>query len=98
MKIDTDDYLTVEQVAERLGTNRRGVYRAIKRAREAGHEVTVNILGRNLLTEKSAVVLKGFYFPYYSEAHQANVKKWGAKGGATKAANRRAASPPEQSS
>jgi len=39
MKIDTDKLLTPEQAGERIGANKRAVYRAIKRASEADEDV-----------------------------------------------------------
>lgn len=89
MKLDTNDYLTAAQVAEALGTNKRAVYRASARAIAEGHETFVTILGRSLLHKSRVALLKQFYYPYYSEAHQKKVKEWGAAGGATKHANRR---------
>lgn len=87
MRIETNNYLTAADVMQELGCARRGVYRAIARAKAAGHEVTENVLGRTLVKRSSLAVLKKFYFPYYSEAHQAMVKKWGSKGGTAKARN-----------
>lgn len=81
MKIELNDYMTVDEAGEALGCNRRAVYRAIKRARAAGREVTATIVGRVLVLRAKVEVLRQFYFPYYSEAHQRMVKKWGAAGG-----------------
>lgn len=88
MKIDTENYLTAAQVAEELGACKRAVYRAMARATEDGKETFVRIFGRSLLPRSRIVVLKAYYFPPYSEAHQANVKKWGASGGSKKRDNR----------
>ena len=94
MQIDTENYLTAAQAAEELGACKRAVYRAMARATEDGKETFVKIFGRSLLPRNRLDVLKAYYYPPYSEAHQANVKKWGAAGGSTKAANRRAAGIP----
>jgi len=91
MKIDTENYLTAAQVAEELGACKRAVYRAMARANEDGKETFVRIFGRSLLPRNRLDILKAYYYPPYSEAHQAKVKEWGAAGGATKAANRAAA-------
>jgi len=88
--MNIDDLMTPEQAAEAIGaTSKRAIYRAIARAKASGTDVTVAPFGRMLVRRDMLAVLKGFYFPYYSEAHQANVKKWGAAGGAAKSANRR---------
>lgn len=81
MKIDLDQYLTIDQTCEALGCNRRAVYRAIKRAKAAGKDVSVVVLGKILVLKKAVATVKQFYFPYYSEAHQRMVKQWGAAGG-----------------
>lgn len=91
MKIDTDKLLTVEQAGERIGANKRAVYRALKRAAEAGKQITVELYGRTLIPVENVKVLEEFYFPYYSDAHQRMVKKWGASGGHTRWAKARAA-------
>jgi hypothetical protein len=88
MKIDPNDYLTIKQTADALGTNNRGVYRALARARAEGAECLENILGRSVVHRKKVETLKRFFFPIYGENHQAMVKEWGRRGGATKAANR----------
>lgn len=81
MKIDLKDYLTIDEAGAAIGGNRRAVYRAIKRAQAAGRDVSVTILGKTLVPRAKVAVLKDFYFPYYSEAHQKMVKQWGAAGG-----------------
>jgi hypothetical protein len=88
MKIDVDDYMTAAEVAEQMGTNKRGVYRARKRAEAKGHDVTAVILGKTFFLRKAVPLLVQFYYPYYSEAHQSMVKKWGATGGTQKKLNR----------
>ena len=92
MKIDTDKLLTPEQAGERIGANKRAVYRAIKRAKAAGKAVTVELFGRTLVPVEAVAVLEQFYFPYYTESHQTMVKKWGAMGGTQKRINREARS------
>ena len=88
--MNVDDLMTPEQAAEAIGaTNKRAVYRAMARAKAAGKDVTVAPFGRMLVRRDMLAILKSFYFPYYSEAHQANVKKWGAAGGAAAAVTKR---------
>lgn len=91
MKIDTDKLLTPEQAGERIGANKRAVYRALKRAKEAGKQITVELFGRTLIPAENVKVLEEFYYPYYSDAHQRKVKEWGAAGGNTRWAKARAA-------
>ena len=91
MKIDTDKLLTVEEAGEQIGANRRAVYRALKRAAAAGKQITVEVFGRTLIPVKNVEVLREFYYPYYSDAHQRKVKEWGAAGGNTRWAKARAA-------
>lgn len=87
MKLDTANYLTIAEAQAALGCSPRGVYRAITRARAAGNVVTEEVFGRTLVIRSALDTLKKFYFPYYSEAHQAMVKQWGSKGGTAKARN-----------
>ena len=88
MKIDLDKLWTIAQVGTHMGTNARAVYRALKRAKEDGQpELCVSVLNRVLIPVENIPVIQKYYYPYYSEAHQANVKKWGARGGSTKKAN-----------
>ena len=87
MKIDTDKLLTPEQAGERIGANKRAVYRAIRRASEAGEEVVVVLFGRSLVPVEKIEVLSRYYYPYGSPAHQSMVKKWGAAGGTQKKIN-----------
>lgn len=87
MKIDTSNYLTPAEVMESLGCSRRGVYRAVTRARAAGHVVTEEVFGKTLILRSALPVLKQNYFPYYSESHQSMVKEWGSRGGTAKAKN-----------
>lgn len=91
MKIDTDKLLTPEEAGERIGANKRAVYRALKRAREAGKQITVELFGRTLVPVENVEVLREFYFPFYSEQHQRMVKEWGRRGGTQKGINARAA-------
>ena len=87
MKFDTNKLLTPEQAGERIGANKRAVYRAIKRASEAGEEVVVVLFGRSLVPVENVKVLSRYYYPYGSPAHQSMVKKWGAAGGTQKKIN-----------
>jgi hypothetical protein len=91
MKIDTDKMLTIGEAAEALGApNNRSVYRALKRAAEAGKVLSVALFGKTLVPLANIKELKEYYYPYYSEAHQRMVKKWGAAGGAASGVTKRA--------
>lgn len=87
MKIELDDFLTSDQAAEELGCNRRALYRAKKRAEKDGHVVTATVLGRAVFPRKALAVIRQYYFPYYSEAHQRMVAEWGRRGGTQKRIN-----------
>jgi hypothetical protein len=91
MKIDTDKMLTVEEAAEAIGApNKRPVYRALKRAAEAGRMLSVSVFGKTLVPVANVKELKEYYYPYYSESHQRMVRKWGAAGGAASGVTKRA--------
>ena len=84
--IDLSQYMTTREVQEALGCSPRAVWRAIERA--GGREgICVKVLNRTLILKDKLDLLKAHYYPYYSDAHQANVKLWGAMGGHTRAAN-----------
>jgi excisionase family DNA binding protein len=88
-KIDTSQYLTIDEAAEAVGCNRRALYRAMHRA--GIDTVTTLLFGKRLVPRDKLDAIKANYFPYYSETHQAMVKTWGAAGGSAKAANRKKA-------
>lgn len=83
-----DDYMTTADAMAALGCNHRTLYRALNRA--GIDEVSISWLGRRLIRKDAMETIRQHYYPYYSEQHQAMVKKWGASGGARKAANRQA--------
>jgi hypothetical protein len=90
MKIDTDKMLTVGEAAEAIGApNKRPVYRALNRAAEDGKVLWVELFGKTLIPLANVKTLKQYYYPYYSEAHQKNVRKWGAAGGAASGVTKR---------
>jgi hypothetical protein len=90
MKIDTDKMLTVGEAAEAIGApNKRPVYRALNRAAEDGKVLWVELFGKTLIPVANIKTLKQYYYPYYSEAHQKNVRKWGAAGGAASGVTKR---------
>lgn len=84
-KIDLSLYLTIPEARDAIGASQRGIWRAISRA--GRDKVTVKFLGRTLVKKSAIEELKSHFFPYYSEAHQSMVKKWGAKGGTQKRIN-----------
>jgi hypothetical protein len=85
--VDVNDYLTIPAAMKALGCPRRTLARVISRAEESGKKVTEEILGRVVIHKSKIAVLKQFYYPYNSEAHQKMVKKWGAAGGRQKGIN-----------
>jgi hypothetical protein len=84
-----NDYCTIDDLMTALGAPRRAVFRALARAEAAGHTVREKVLGRSAVIKAAIPVIRQHYFPYYSEAHQANVREWGRRGGAAKAKNLR---------
>lgn len=99
MKIDTDQMLTIEQAAAAIGApNKRPVYRALKRAAEAGRVLSISLYGRTLIPVANVEELKEYYYPYYSDSHQRAVKKWGAAGGRKSGITKRLSKLREQSS
>lgn len=89
--MNVEDFLTMSQASKALGaTGRRAIYRAIERAEEAGEgKMTVEVLGKRVVPKAKIETLKRYYYPYYSDAHQAMVKVWGAKGGAAAGVTKR---------
>lgn len=86
--IDPSEYLTIQQTMDALGCPRRTLARAILRAETAGKKVVSEILGRTVIHKSKIAVLKDYYYPYGSPAHQKMVKKWGSAGGTQKRINR----------
>jgi hypothetical protein len=96
--MNIEDILSIEDAGIAIGgANNRAVYRAIKRARADGHECCVEILGRFGVPKDKVEILKQYYYPYYSDAHQAMVKKWGASGGRAGAITKRSRRPSSSS-
>ena len=86
--IDIKEYLTIQQAMKALGCPRRTLSRAVQRAETAGKKIVDEILGRPVIHKSKIAVLKEYYFPYGSPAHQKMVKKWGSAGGTQKRINR----------
>jgi hypothetical protein len=87
MKIDTDDYLTIEEVMEAIGCSQRSVYRAIDAAAADGIEVCAYIFGKRLVVRKMLDAVRARYFPFGSERRSVMAVEFGRQGGLTKAAN-----------
>ena len=93
MILDTDDYLTREQAAKAAGCSLSSFYRSIRRAEKAtGKKIGTEVFGITIYHRDALEVIKHHFFPYYSDRHQELVKTWGARGGETKARNRRRSS------
>lgn len=86
--IDPQEYLTIQQAMDALGCPRRTLSRAIQRAEAAGKRIVKEILGKPVIHKSKIDVLKKYYYPYGSPAHQRKVKKWGSAGGTQKRVNR----------
>ena len=98
MKIDTEKMLTIEEAADAIGApNKRPVYRALKRAADAGRVLSISVYGRTLVPRANVEELKQYYYPYYSEQHQRMVRKWGASGGRKSGVTKRLRKSPEPS-
>jgi hypothetical protein len=98
MKIDTDEMLTIDEAAKAIGAaNKRPVYRALNRAERDGKVLWVELFGKTLIPLANIKTLKQYYYPYYSEAHQKNVRKWGAAGGRASGLTKRLRKSPEPS-
>jgi hypothetical protein len=96
VNIDTEDYLTAQQAADAMKTNKRAVWRARARASADGKETFVLLFGRTLLPRNRLPVLRSYYFPRSGEYHRKNkakVKAWAASGGRAKAAKTEPKSP-----
>jgi len=98
-RINPDDYLTLKQVMAELGCPRRTLLRVTQRAEAAGRPVVEEILGKPVIRREKTwgtplprrsklAVLRDFYYPYGSPAHQKMVRKWGSAGGTQKRLNR----------
>ena len=83
--IDLKQYMTVTEARDALGAGQRAIWRVINRV--GREKCCITFLGRTLIRRASLDDLKAHFYPYYSEAHQAMVKTWGAEGGNAKARN-----------
>lgn len=84
-KIDTTQFITVAELRETLGSSIRAAWRAIDRV--GRDKCVIKFLGRTLVRKSMIKELREHYYPYYSDAHHAKVKEWGAAGGTAKARN-----------
>lgn len=83
--LDLKKYMTVAEARDALGASQRAIWRVIDRV---GREnCCITFLGRTLVRRDALDAMKAHFYPYYSEAHQAMVKAWGAEGGNAKARN-----------
>jgi len=89
MKIDTDDYLTIEETMEVIGCSMRSVYRAIDAAAADGVTVDTYIFGKRLVLRKMLDAVRARYFPFGSKRRSEMAVECGQRGGLTKAANAR---------
>lgn len=83
--IDLKKYMTVTEARDAIGASQRAIWRILDRV--GRDKCCITFLNRTLVRRDSLDLLKAHYYPYYSEAHQAMVKTWGAEGGNQKAKN-----------
>jgi hypothetical protein len=86
--IEIKEYLTIQQAMKALGCPRRTLARAVSRAEAAGKKIVEEFLGKPVIHKSKIAVLKEYYYPYGSPAHQKMVKQWGSAGGTQKRVNR----------
>lgn len=84
-QIDLAQYMTIAELREELECGQRSVWRVIDRV--GREKCCIRFLNATLVRRSMLEELRSHYYPYYSEAHQARVKEWGAAGGQTKAKN-----------
>lgn len=86
--MNISDYLTYDEAAAILGTNRRGIYRIVDRAEAAGYEgVKVKVFGKSVIPKGKIEVLRSCYFPFGSDARHELAVECGRVGGTTKKEN-----------
>jgi hypothetical protein len=86
--MNISDYLTYDEAAAILGTNRRGIYRIVDRAEMAGaKDLSVKVFGKRVIPKGKIEYLRSFYFPFGSEARHELAMECGRVGGQTKAEN-----------
>lgn len=87
-RIDLDRFLTIDQFIEQVGCSRRAAFRALKRSRDEGKNLTVKILGRTLIPKGMVAALEAYWQPFGSERRSEAAKAYGAMGGTQKRINR----------
>lgn len=86
--MNISDYLTYDEAAAILGTNRRGIYRIVDRADAAGYEgVKVKVFGKSVIPKGKIEILRSCYFPFGSAARHDLAVECGRVGGTTKGEN-----------
>lgn len=84
MKLDTEKYLTVADLALAMGATVRAAQRAVLRAVEAGEIEVVTLYGKRLVRRSDVAKVDKFYFPFGTDKRSAMARAAGAKGGTTK--------------
>jgi len=87
-RVDLSKYLTIAEAREAIGCGQRTLWRIIDRV--GRQRCCIRVLNATLVKKSMLEELRAHYYPYYSDAHQAMVREWGASGGEAKAANARA--------
>ena len=89
MKIDTDDYVTMDEFQERIACSRRAAYRIRAKAIEAGlGDCYVKFFGKTLVIKSRIPELEQFYEPFGSDARHEAAVRYGQLGGTQKRINR----------
>lgn len=87
MKIETNDYITIGEAAEAIGTSPRGISRAINRA---GRDKVTQVFWGHMVVKRSMLAeIKKHYFQRGTKRASLAAKHFGHLGGSQKAANAR---------
>jgi hypothetical protein len=89
MKIDTNDYLTLEETMEVMGCSLRSVYRAMDAAAADGLLVETRIFGKRLVLRSMLSALKARHYPFGTKRRSELAVECGRLGGLSKSANAR---------
>lgn len=89
MKIDTDDYCTMEEFQAAIGCSRRASFRIRAKAIANGLDSAfAKLFGKMLVVRARIGELKQFYEPFGSDARHEGAVRYGKRGGTQKRINR----------
>ena len=93
MKIETDDYCTMEEFMDIIACSKRSAYRIRAKALAAGmDDAYAKFFGKTLVVKAKIAELEKFYEPFGSENRHNAAVQYGHKGGTQKRINREKAS------